>query len=37
MENTLPSPASGIVKKLTQEVGVKVDKGTALAIIEANH
>ena len=37
MENTLPSPASGIVKKLTQEVGVKVDKGTVLAIIEANH
>ena len=36
-ENTLPSPASGIVKKLTQEVGVKVDKGTVLAIIEANH
>tara|TARA_A100001037_G_scaffold138869_3_gene125801 strand:+ start:25731 stop:27551 length:1821 start_codon:yes stop_codon:yes gene_type:complete len=36
MENTLTSPVSGIVKKLTQGVGVKVDKGTVLAIIEAN-
>ena len=37
MENTLPSPASGIVKEITHEVGIKVDKGTVLVIIEPNN
>ena len=37
MENTLPSPASGIIKEITHEVGIKVDKGTVLAIIAPNN
>ena len=37
MENTLPSPASGIIKEITHEVGIKVDKGTVLVIIEPNN
>jgi len=37
MENTLPSPASGIIKEITREVGIKVDKGTVLAIIAPNN
>ena len=37
MENTLPSPASGTIKRFAHDVGVKVDKGAVLVIIEPNH
>lgn len=37
MENTLPSPSSGTIKNFTQDIGVKVDKGSVLVVIEPNH
>jgi len=36
MENTLPSPTSGIIKKMEHAVGIKVNKGAILAVIEPN-
>lgn len=34
MENTLPSPITGIIKRLPEPIGAKVAKGTVLAVID---